>query len=334
MSRLVARGCFAAFVLSCLTHGRALAAQTADPLPSWCDGNAKRTIMSFVRNVTDESRKTYVAPAERIAVFDNDGTLWPEQPVYTQLRFALDRVKSLAPQHPEWTNKEPFKSALAGDLDGVAAGGTKGLLELITATHAGNTTEEFEQIVKDWLASAKHPKFKKLYTELTYQPMRELLTYLRANGFKTYIVSGGGVEFMRPWTNDVYGIPPEQVIGSTIKTEYQLRDGRPVLARLPEMDFIDDKEGKPVGIHQFIGRRPIFAAGNSDGDFQMLQWTTDAPGPRLGILVHHTDAAREFQYDRDSHVGRLDKALDQAAQFDWTVVDMKQDWRQVFSSDN
>lgn len=264
----------AAFCVLTLTHGRALTAQMADPLPSWSDGSAKQTIMRFVREVTDKSQPTYVPAVERIAVFDNDGTLWPEQPMYAQLRFALDRVKALAPKYPEWTNNEPFKSALAGDLEGVAASGMKGVLELITATHAGNTTEEFEQIVSDWLASAKHPTLKKLYTELTYHPMRELLTYLRANGFKTYIVSGGGVEFMRPWTNGIYGIPPEQVIGSTIKTEFQLRDGRPVLVRLPEIGFIDDKQGKPVGIHQFIGRRPIFAAGNSDGDLQMLQWTS------------------------------------------------------------
>jgi hypothetical protein len=250
--------------------------------------------------------------------------------MYVQLAFALDRVKALAPAHPEWQENQPFKAALAGDLQTVAAGGEHALLELIMATHAGMTTEAFAQTVTDWLASAKHPRFNRPYTELVYQPMLELLAYLRSNGFKTYIVSGGGIEFMRPWTETVYGIPPEQVIGSSIKTRFEMRGGTPVLVRLPEINFIDDKAGKPVGIHMHIGRRPIAAFGNSDGDLQMLQWTTAGPGARLGLIVHHTDAGREYAYDRQSAVGRLDKALDEAKTQGWTVVDIKQDWKRVF----
>jgi phosphoglycolate phosphatase-like HAD superfamily hydrolase len=300
-----------------------------EPLPSWQDGAARRAIVDFVTRVTREGGPDFVPVAERIATFDNDGTLWAEQPMYIQMAFALDRVKTLAPQHPEWRDKQPFKAVQEGDLKSLVAGGEKGLIELIMATHAGMTTEEFEQIVKDWLATAKHPHFNRPYTECIYQPMVELLAYLRANGFKTYIVSGGGIEFMRPWTEKVYGIPPEQVVGSTIKTKFERRDGKPVLMRLPEVDFIDDKAGKPVGIHKFIGRRPIFAFGNSDGDHQMLQWTAAGAGPRFMGLVHHTDAEREWAYDRTSHIGKLDKALDEALAKGWTVVSMKDDWKTI-----
>jgi hypothetical protein len=304
-------------------------AQT-DALGSWNDGATKARILAFVQAVTDRSSKDYVEPADRIAVFDNDGTLWSEQPAYFQLLFAIDRVKALAPKHPEWKTRQPFKAALEGDLKALAASGEKGLLELVMASHAGMTTEEFETIVKDWIAKATHPRFGRPYTDLVYQPMLEVLAYLRANGFKTYIVSGGGVEFMRPWVERVYGLPPEQVVGSSIKVSYELRDGRAVLVRLPEIDFIDDKAGKPVGIHKFIGRRPIAAFGNSDGDLQMLQWTAAGSGARLMVLIHHTDADREWAYDRKSSVGRLDKALDEAKSKNWTVVDMKRDWELVY----
>ena len=280
--------------------------------------------------VSTEGSADFVPGAERIAVFDNDGTLWAEQPMYVQLAFALDRVKALAPQHPEWQTREPFKSVLAGDLKGVMAGGEHALLEIIAASHAGNTTDEFEQVVKDWVATAKHPKTGRLYTEMVYQPMLEVLAYLRANGFKTYIVSGGGVEFMRPWVERVYGIPPEQVVGSRIKMKYEVRNGVPVIVRLAEIDLVDDKAGKPVGIQQVIGRRPTIAFGNSDGDFEMLEWTTTAPGPRLGVIVHHTDAEREWAYDRESSIGRLARGLDEAAKRGWVVVDMKQEWARIF----
>ena len=304
-----------------------------DPLPSWNAGAAKTAIVDFVTAVSTEGGPDYVAPAERIAVFDNDGALWVEQPFYTQLAFALDRVKALAPEHPEWREREPFRAALAGDMKAVAASGEKGLVELVMATHAGTTTEEFAAIVSDWLKTARHPRLQRPYTELVYQPMLEVLTYLRANGFKTYIVSGGGIEFMRPWTEAVYGVPPEQVIGSSIKTKFEVRDGKPILVRLPELDFIDDKAGKPVGIQKFIGRRPIAAFGNSDGDLQMLQWTTSGPGRRFGLIVRHDDDAREYAYDRDSHIGRLDKALDAAPAAGWTVASMKKDWAVVFAQE-
>jgi len=305
-------------------------ARAADPLSSWNDGPAKKTIVEFVARVTKEGAPDFVPPVERIATFDNDGCLWAEQPMYFQLAFALDRVKALAPQHPEWKDKEPFASLLKGDVKGALADGEKAVFQIVMATHAGMTTEEFEKIVKDWVASAKHPKSGKLYTEMVYQPMLELLAYLRANGFKTYIVSGGGVEFMRPWVERVYGIPPEQVVGSMGKLQYEMRDGKPVLVKLPEIDFIDDKEGKPVGIQKFIGRRPVMAFGNSDGDLQMLQWTAAGTGPRFCLYVHHTDADREWAYDRASHIGKLDKGLDEAQRRGWTVVDMKNDWKTVF----
>ena len=305
-------------------------ATAADSLPSWTEGRAKQSIFDFVQRVTAPGNKDFVPEPERIAVFDNDGTLWAEQPLYFQLVFALDRVKTLAAKHPEWQEKEPFKSVLAGDLKGALAGGEHALVELVMATHGGTTTEEFEQVVEDWIATAKHPRFNRPYTECVYQPMLELLVYLRANGFKTYIVSGGGIEFMRPWVERVYGIPPEQVVGSTIKVEYELRDGSPVLARLPEINFIDDKAGKPVGIHYHIGRRPIIAFGNSDGDFQMLEWTTTGPGPRLGLIVRHDDAEREWAYDRKSSIGKLDRGLDEATKRGWLVVSMQRDWKFIF----
>ena len=321
----------------CKQHAaRALAASRRrprrDPLPSWNDGAAKQAIVAFVAKVTKEGAPDFVPPAERIATFDNDGTLWAEQPMYFQLLFALDRVKALAPQHPEWKDKEPFASLLKGDVKGALAGGERAMLDIVMATHAGMTTEEFEKIVQEWIATAKHPVTKRPYTEMVYQPMLELLAYLRANGFKTFIVSGGGIEFMRPWAEKVYGIPPEQVVGSSIKTKFELRDGKPVLVRLPEVNFIDDKAGKPVGIQQHIGRRPIAAFGNSDGDLQMLQWTTAGRGARLALIVHHTDAEREWAYDRKSSIGRLDKALDEAQAKGWTVVNMKDDWKRIFPS--
>ncbi|MBD9373323.1 haloacid dehalogenase-like hydrolase [Rhizobium sp. ARZ01] len=302
-----------------------------DPLPSWNDTAPKKAIVAFVERVTKENTPGFVPEPERIAVFDNDGTLWVEHPMYTQLAFALDRVKVLAPEHPEWKDQQPFKAVLDGDMKALAAAGEKGLVELIMTTHAGMTVYQFQQIVTDWIATARDPRFKRPYTELVYQPMLELLAYLRANGFKTFIVSGGGVEFMRPWTEEVYGVPPEQVIGSSIKTEFKMRDGVPVLLRLPEVNFIDDKTGKPVGINAAIGRRPIAAFGNSDGDLQMLQWTTlGGSTPRFGLLVHHTDAEREYAYDRDTEFGRLDQALDIAPDNGWTVVDMKADWKEIF----
>jgi hypothetical protein len=308
----------------------AATAQAADPLPSWNAGKTKQSILQFVENITDKSSPDFVPPAERIATFDNDGTLWAEQPMYFQLFFALDRVKSLAPQHPEWKTTEPFASLLKGDVEKALAGGEHAILEIVMATHAGMTTEQFETIVANWITTARHPETRRPFTEMVYQPMLELLAYLRANDFKTFIVSGGGIEFMRPWAEKVYGVPPEQVIGSSIKTKYEIRDGKPVLVRLPEVNFIDDKEGKPVGINMHIGRRPIAAFGNSDGDLQMLQWTTAGDGSRFALYVHHTDAKREWAYDRKSSIGKLDKGLDEAKAKSWTVVDMKSDWKQIY----
>ncbi len=308
----------------------AAAAAADDPLPSWNAGPAENAIVEFVAAVTAEGSPHYVAPAERIAVFDNDGTLWVEQPMYTQLAFVLERVKELAPQHPEWQEQQPFKAALDGDLTALGKAGMEGLMQLLMATHAGMTSEEFERIASDWITEARHPKFQRPYTELVYQPMLELLDYLRANGFKTFIVSGGGVDFMRPWTERVYGIPPEQVVGSMIELRYEERNGEPVLVREPKIAFIDDKTGKPVGIQRHIGRRPILAFGNSDGDLQMLKWTTAGDGRRLGLILHHDDAEREYAYDRESHFGKLDKALDLAADEGWAVVSMKSDWGRVF----
>jgi hypothetical protein len=307
-----------------------LPALAADPLASWNDGKAKQSIVDFVAKVTKKGSPDFVPAAERIATFDNDGTLWAEQPMYFQVLFVFDRIKAIAPQHPEWKDKEPFASVLKGDMKSALAGGEHAFLEVVMATHAGMVTEEFAKIVKDWFATAKHPKTRRPYTEMIYQPMLELLTCLRMNGFKTFIVSGGGVEFMRPWTERVYGIPPEQVIGSSIKTKFEMHDGKPVLVRLPEMNFVDDGAGKPVGINQHIGRRPIVAFGNSDGDLQMMQWTAAGNGIRFMGLVHHTDTDREWAYDRTSHVGRFDKALDEAKAKAWIVVDMKKDWKRIF----
>jgi hypothetical protein len=302
-------------------------------LPSWNDGAAKQAILNFVAAVTQQGSPDFVPPADRIATFDNDGTLWVEQPMYTQLSFALDRVKALASINPEWKDTQPFKAALEGNMKTFAETGERGLIALLMATHPGMTAIEFQKIVVDWITTARDPHFKRPYTELAYQPMRELLAFLRANGFKTFIISGGGIEFMRPWAERVYGVPPEQVVGSSIKTKFQMRDGRPELFRLPEMHFIDDNAGKPVGINQHIGRRPVAAFGNSDGDLEMLQWTTIAEGRRLGLIVHHTDAEREYAYDRNTSFGRLDKALDAAAINKWTVVDMKNDWKRIFAFD-
>jgi len=305
---------------------------TADPLPSWNDTAPKKAIVTFVEKVTKAGGSDFVPPAERIAVFDNDGTLWAEQPIYFQAFFAMDRVKKLAPEHPEWKDKEPYASVLKGDMKGMAAAGEKGLVEMVFATHSGMTTDEFDKLVTDWIATAKHPQTGKLLTEMVYQPMLELLTYLRANGFKTFIVSGGGIEFMRPWAERVYGIPPEQVVGSSGELKFEMRDGKPVLVKLPKLNFVDDKEGKPVGILQHIGRRPIAAFGNSDGDLQMLQWTAAGDGARFCMYVHHTDAAREYAYDRESHIGQLDKGLDEAKAKGWTVADMKADWSKIYPS--
>jgi phosphoserine phosphatase len=305
-------------------------AVTRDPLPSWNDGPNKRAILGFVASVTTPGSVNFVPREERIATFDNDGTLWSEQPMYFQLIFTLDRVKKLAPQHPEWQESQPFKAVLEGDMKTVFSSGDRGLLGLVLATHSGMTTEEFGQVVKDWLATAKHPRFNRPYNECVYEPMLELLVHLRANGFKTFIVSGGDIEFMRPWTEQVYGIPPEQVVGSIIETKFEMRDGKPVLVRLPEVNFIDDKAGKPVGINQHIGRRPIAAFGNSDGDQQMLQWTAAGDGPNLMVYIHHTDSEREWAYDRESHIGRLDKGLDEANTKGWMVVDMKKDWKVIY----
>ena len=319
-----------AIALVCALAITTTIAQAADALPSWNDGAAKKSIIEFVAKVTEQDSPDFVPITERVAVFDNDGTLWAEQPMYFQFIFALDRVKALAPQHPEWKTKEPFASLLKGDVKGALAGGERAMLQIVMATHAGMTTEQFEKIVTDWITTAKHPKTGRLYTDLVYQPMIELLAYLRTNGFKTFIVSGGGIEFMRPWVERVYGIPPEQVVGSSIKTKFELRDGKPVLVRLSEMNFFDDRGAKPVGIHLHIGRRPIAAFGNSDGDLQMLQWTMAGSGVRFALIVHHTDAEREWAYDRTSPIGKLDKALDEAQAKGWTVVDMKQDWTTVF----
>ena len=307
-----------------------VADKVIDPLPSWNDGKSKQSIIEFVERVTNEQSTEFVEPEERIATFDNDGTLWTEYPMPVEFFFAIDRVKALAPQHPRWKKKEPFASLLKGDLKGAFAAGMPAIHELIMATHAGMTTEEFDRIVKDWISTAKHPTTKRLFTQMVYQPMLEVLAYLRANGFKTYIVSGGEIEFMRPWTENVYGVPPEQVIGSSIKTRFEMRHGKPTLMRLAEVNFFDDKDCKPVAINSHIGRRPIAAFGNSDGDLQMLEWTTvGQQGPRFALYVHHTDAVREYAYDRNTSNGGLDAGLHTAAANGWTVVDMKQDWKVI-----
>jgi phosphoglycolate phosphatase-like HAD superfamily hydrolase len=301
-----------------------------DPLPSWNDGSPKKALLEFVAAVTDEGGKDYVEPAERIAVFDHDGTLWVESPMYTQILFAFERVKKLAPKHPEWKTTQPFKALLEGDMKAVGASGMKGVMEIMMATHSGMTAAEFEKEASDWLATTKHPHFNRLYSRCIYQPQLELLDYLRAEGFKTFIVSGGGIQFMRPISEENYGIPPENVVGSSVVSEFQMKDGKPVLVRMPKIEFNNDKAGKPVGIYDHIGRRPILAFGNSDSDMQMIEYTMAGAGRRMGLFVHHTDAEREFAYDRKSHVGTLDKVLDQAADNDWIIVDMKKDWKTIF----
>ncbi len=300
-------------------------AQTTDPLPSWEEGKNKTAIIDFVSNVTNANSSTFVPKEERVATFDNDGTLWAEKPLYVQLFFALDRIKELAPQHPEWKTQEPFASLFKGDFKKAFAGGEKAMLEVVMTTHTGITTEEFTTLVQNWIKTAKHPKTHRLFTEMVYQPMLELLGYLRENGFQTYIVSGGGIEFMRPWTEKVYGIPPENVVGSSVETQFEMRKDGPVLMRLPKVNFIDDKEGKPVGINSHIGRRPIAAFGNSDGDLQMLQWTMAGSGTRFALLVHHTDAKREYAYDHGT-----ENALQQAKEHGWTIVNMKDDWKTIY----
>lgn len=313
-----------------LAFGTALAAFGQD-LPSWNDGPAKEAIITFVGNATSAGGRQFIPVPERIAVFDNDGTLWAEQPIYFQFAFALDRIRALAPKHPEWKDKEPYKSILKGDMKGLMASGEKGLMQVLAATHSGMTTEEFSAVVADWLATTRHPVTRRPYTEMAYQPMLELLFYLRENGFKVFIVSGGGIEFMRVFAEQVYGIPPEQVIGSTGGLKYSIRDGTPILTKDAKADHVNDGPGKPVGIQRFIGRRPVFAFGNSDGDLQMLQWTTAGAGLRFAGIVHHTDGEREWAYDRKSKIGTLDKALDEAKSKGWTVVDMKSDWSRVYT---
>jgi phosphoglycolate phosphatase-like HAD superfamily hydrolase len=313
-----------------LLFAAAIASAGSDPLPSWNDTAPKQAIVAFVERVTTPTSQDFIAPAERIAVFDNDGTLWSEQPLYFQAFFIFDRIKALAPAHPEWKTQEPFASVLKGDLKRALAGGERGFAEMMLAAQSGMTTEAFDRIVREWIGTARHPTTGRLLTEMAFKPMVELLGYLRANGFKTFIVSGGSIDFMRPWTQRVYGIPPEQVVGSRLKLQFEERNGQPVIDKLSEIDFVDDREGKPVGIEQHIGRRPVLAFGNSDGDFQMLEWTTSGKGPRLGLIVHHDDAAREFAYDRESDIGRLSRGLDEAKAKGWTVVSMRDDWRTVF----
>jgi phosphoglycolate phosphatase-like HAD superfamily hydrolase len=311
-------------------HATAQISAVTDPLPSWNDGPTKKAIIDFVARVTREGNIGYVPPEARIAAFDNDGTLWCEQPFYFQMAFAFDRIRAMAPQHPEWKAQQPFKALLEGDVKTAATAGEKGLLEVIAATHSGMTAEEFEASVKDWLATAKHPRFRRRYTDLIYQPMLEVMQYLRANGFKTFIISGGGIDFMRPWTEPVYGIPPEQVVGSSGVTKFELRNGKPVLIKMPKVNFVDDGPGKPVGIHNSIGRRPIIAFGNSDGDLQMLQYVSAGDGARLVLYVHHDDGEREYAYDRNSLIGRLDKGLDEAKAKGWPLISMKNDWKVIF----
>lgn len=317
-------------LVGCVRSADRRAVSSESALPSWNGTAAKQSIVDFVERTTTLGSPDYVAPAERIAVFDNDGTLWCEQPVYAQLAFAIDRIHAMAPDHPEWREQEPFKSILAGDAKAALGGGAKAVAELIMATHAGMSVDEFDQLVSEWLKTARHPRFNRPYDRCVYLPMVELLAYVRSRGFKTYIVSGGGTEFMRAFAERAYGVPPEQVIGSTIATQFELRDGVPVIVRLPRTDFIDDREAKPLAIQRAIGRRPILAVGNSDGDQAMLQWTTIGRSPSLGVIIRHTDAEREWAYDRGSHIGRLESALDESAARGWLVVDMARDWASVF----
>ncbi|WP_205461969.1 HAD family hydrolase [Mangrovibacterium lignilyticum] len=302
-----------------------------DPLPSWNQGDVKQAIVDFVTKTTTETSPDFIPVTDRIAVFDNDGTLWSEQPLYFQFAFAIDQIKKMAPEHPEWQTEQPFKAILAGDLSTALTGGEHAIVEIVMATHAGMTTDEFSALVKGWISTAKHPQTGKLYKDMVFLPMIELLNYLRSNQYKTFIVSGGGIDFIRAWAEETYGIPSDQVVGSSGKVKYEVIDGKPVLIKLPELSFIDDKEGKPVGIHQYIGKRPVFAAGNSDGDYAMLQWTCTGDGPRFGMFVHHTDSVREFAYDRESSIGGLNKGLDDAAQYNWLIVDMEKDWGKIYA---
>ena len=302
----------------------------ADPLPSWNDGASKRAIVDFVQRSTMKESPDYVRVPDRVALFDNDGTLWVEQPMYTQLTFLLDDVRRLAPQYPEWKTTEPFKSVLENNFAGLAVAGVPGIMKLMAATQCGMTTEEFAKTAKEWIETARHPRFNRLYTQCAYQPMLELIAYLKANDFEVYIVTGGGTEFIRPWAERVYGVPVRRVVGSSLKTKFELRDDQPVLIRTPEINLINDGDGKPVGIHEFIGRQPIVAFGNSDGDLEMLQWTAAGSGARLMALIHHTDAEREYAYDTNSPFGTLNKALTEARERGWVVVDMKRDWNTVF----
>ncbi|MFC2102699.1 HAD family hydrolase [Bacteroidota bacterium] len=301
-----------------------------DPLPSWNDGTAKQAVIDFIAKTTTEGSADFIPESDRIACFDNDGTLWSEQPMYVQFLYAIDRVKALAPQHPEWKTKQPFKAVLEGDMKTVMGGGEKALLEIVAAVQGGLSTDEFNASVVDWMASARHPQTGRLYTEMAYLPMLELLQYLRANRYKTFIISGGGIDFMRPWTEETYGIPPEQVVGSSYKLKYEVIDGTPTLTKVSDLHFVNDKEGKPAGIYHYIGKRPVFTAGNSDGDYAMLQWTSTGPGPRFGMIIHHTDSIREVAYDRESSIGHLDKALDDAVKNNWVVVDMEKDWNVIY----
>ena len=324
---------FATILMACTSTKEHDSQEDGDPLPSWNNGESREAILGFVRETTNKDGEFYIPRNERIAVFDNDGTLWSEQPMYFQLAFTIDRIKAMAPEHPEWKSEEPFKSVLEGDLKAALAGGEEALIRIVMATHAGMTTEAFTRLVNGWIDTATHPGTGKLYKEMVFQPMLELLEFLRENDFKTYIISGGGIDFMRPWSEEVYGIPPEQVLGSSGKVKFEIVDGVPVLKKLPELDFIDDKEGKPVGIHKFIGKRPVAAFGNSDGDLAMLQWTDAGGGKRIAVYIHHTDDTREWAYDRDSHIGRLDKGLDEAIEKNWVIVDMKNDWKKIYPSD-
>lgn len=323
----------AALAITLLT-GTLSGCASATRLDSWRETDSRERIVDFVARVSTPGSPEYVEPEARIAVFDNDGTLWAEQPAYFQILFAMDRIRTMAPDHPEWRTQEPYRSVLENDQKGLAAAGTKGLLEIIGQTHAGMTTDEFDAIVRDWLDTARHPTTGKRYTEMVYQPMLELLGYLRAHGFRTYIVSGGGIDFMRAFAEEVYGVPPEQVIGSRGVVSFEVRGGVPALVKQPDIDFIDDESGKPVNIHNIIGRRPIAAFGNSDGDLDMLLWTDAGTAPSLCAYVHHTDSEREWAYDRQSHIGKLDKGLDEALARDWVIIDMQQDWSEVFSALN
>ncbi|MGO4306891.1 HAD family hydrolase [Cupriavidus sp. RAF12] len=298
-------------------------------LPSWRDGAARQALLKFVADVTTPGTPNFVPPEGRVAVFDNDGTLWSEQPMYFQVAFLLDQIRAAAPRHPEWRDNPTYIALMANDMAGVMRD-QKALLNLIAVANSGMTVDDYDRTIRDWLATARHPKFNRPYTELVFQPQLELLSYLRANGFKTYIVSGGTIDFMRPWSQAAYGIPPERVIGSSQAIRYTVQDGKPVLLREPKLDFIGDGPGKPIGIYRNIGRQPILAVGNSDGDFQMLEYTTGGSGARMGVLIRHDDAEREFAYDRASHFGKLDKALDAAPAKGWVVVSMKRDWQQIY----